>query len=117
MKTYKVTIPFSDLNSLPYVEVDLTYSHIDDFTYYPTAVQYINSNITTSATLGFLYLTEDEKNKEVDANPNYFQYLQIPYGISTADMPATKFLRIKLTSGTATSDLIVYVYNYVAWEA
>lgn len=117
MKAKKISISQSDINSLPYVEVELTYTDLDGNETYPVAIQYVNGNSATAAVLGFLCLSSDDEKDESVVNSSYYDYLLLPAGNSVADLPPTKYLRIKLVSGTATTGLDVYVYNYVAWKA
>lgn len=114
MKARKITITAAQLNSGTYIETDLTYTGVDIKEYYPVAAQYINAN-SSSVILGFVCLANLNEKTEADADSTYYQYLILPSGNSVADLPPTKYLRIKLISGTATSDLDIYVYNYIQW--
>jgi len=113
MKSRKYIISSSNLNSLEYIETDLTYTDSRGFTYFPTAIRYSN---LTDATIGFLCLSNETEKKEYLANDLYFDYLEIPAGDTVADLPSTQYLRISKLSGSAGNDLNIYVYNYISWK-
>jgi hypothetical protein len=115
MKVKKYTITISDLNTLPYIEFNLEFLDKQGYTYYPKAIQYENF---TNAELQFLYLSNDEERDELNNGDysTYFEYLSIPDDLSVADLPRTKYIRVKKLSGTAIQDLTFYAYNFSTWQ-
>lgn len=111
MKVRKVTITSTQLNSGNYIETDLTYTGSDNKEYFPIAAQYVNPN-NSLVSIGFVSLENDNEKLEAIQNPLYYEYLVLPFGNSVGDLPPTKYFRVKLLSGSALYDLIIYFYCY-----
>jgi hypothetical protein len=112
MKVKKWTITQADLNIGDYIELDFKFIQ-GIAIYYPKGVNFIND---TGATLGYLYLANDTEKAETLTLPTYYEYLQLPSGETTFDLPATSYLRIKLLSGIASADLTIYTFSYITWK-
>lgn len=114
MKVKKYTVTSTDLNAEDYIEIDLSYTDTKDtHLYLPKALKFINS---TSATIGFLYLATDTEKTEASKIPDWYEYLELPSGASTVDIPKTLYLRVSKTAGTASGNLTIYGINYATWQ-
>jgi hypothetical protein len=112
MKVRKFTATVSQLNSLPYMDFDVSFSDSSGNLYFPEAVQYVND---TGCTVGYMYLASDEVD-EAFRNPTFYEYLALPTGTTNSDLPAAKFIRIKKTAGTATKDLVFHLIGAISWS-
>jgi len=114
MKVKKYTVTDSDLNSLPYIEIDLSFLDTkDNHIYFPKGLKYINS---TNATIEFLYVANDIEKAETLTIPTWYEYLEVPTGNTTVDIPKTQYLRIKNTNGVAIADLTIFAFNFSTWQ-
>lgn len=77
--------------------------------YYPQDLTIVNN---TSATIGVLYLTEEERDNRFNKYPTFYIHTEL-LGDSIVELPInTKYIIFKLLSGNATGNLDFYCRNY-----
>jgi hypothetical protein len=111
MKCVKNTITSTNLNTGNVQEIDTSLTTEIGVVKIPSEILIVNN---TGANLGLIFLDSDAEKAVWTANPSMFDYLPIVSGKSAGILPTSiKYIEIKLLSGSCSSNLDIYVFNYI----